>query len=431
MKQVYLHVAIDDADSHMGGCTTYVTYRLLKDIIREFSEIEIADLPLLVRLNPYVPFKTRGNAATKLILRTCENAVDKLREFIISKVEQYAERRGKASPGIAFLISNSLQVPDGLRRLYYKAVTDVVTFDIVKKICDRYNIETIGGRGIIGAVAALGADFSNDSTYELLIYGDPQIKKSLEVNYELVKLLHELSRPFTFLDVDPEDCTVLLMPAGPDPVIFGIRGESPLHILTFASVLLTALGLDVEGWLLYRTNQGTEIHVEHAAWRPRTYRPVRKIVHVEHCYRTEERHVETTCGDLNLWCYRHLGTMCTEIERDLGAVLDVWGGAKLQDGKYYIYIEGIRKVADRQVRLENPRCPRCGRRLVSSGRDLMKCEKCGLVLPKEKIVHPIVESEHTFSIPKFSEHRHLMKSFERVGVEGLANVLNISVLWIV
>ncbi len=430
LEHVYLHVAIDDADSHMGGCTTYVTYRLLKDILREVSYVEIVDIPWLVRLNPYIPFKTRGNAATRLMLRARKDRVEELRTFIIDKVGQYAERRGKASPGVALLVSSYPDVPEPLRRLYYKALTDVVTSDLVRRICANCGVELSGGRGIIGAAAALGADLSRDSTYELLVYGDPRVKKEIELNYRIVSLLHELSRPLTFLDVDPEGEEVLLMPAGPDPVILGIRGESPLHIMLFASLLLTTLNLKIEGWLLYRTNQGTEVHVEHGAAEPRTYRPLRRALRVECSRRTEERHVEALCQGVGIWCYRHLGNICTEVEFSAGSLLDVWGGAKLHDGRYYVYIEGFRKLSDRQVRLENPRCPKCGRRLTSSGRDVMRCENCGLAFPKEKVLYPVVESEKTLVFPRLSEHRHLMKSFERVGMEGLAEVLKMSVLWI-
>ena len=45
-------------------CTTY----LLTEIIREFSELDIIRYPRLVRLNPMIPWKTRGNGALAIRL---------------------------------------------------------------------------------------------------------------------------------------------------------------------------------------------------------------------------------------------------------------------------------------------------------------------------------------------------------------------------
>ena len=45
-------------------CTTY----LATELIREFKEYDLIGNPRLVRLNPNVPWKTRGNGAISLLL---------------------------------------------------------------------------------------------------------------------------------------------------------------------------------------------------------------------------------------------------------------------------------------------------------------------------------------------------------------------------
>jgi len=55
-----LHIGIDDTDSIKGGCTTW----LATEIIAELSEFDLIGPPRLVRLNPNVPWKTRGSYAT-------------------------------------------------------------------------------------------------------------------------------------------------------------------------------------------------------------------------------------------------------------------------------------------------------------------------------------------------------------------------------
>ncbi len=59
-----LYIGIDDTDSINGGCTTW----LATEVIKELSEFDLIGCPRLVRLNPNVPWKTRGNAAVALTL---------------------------------------------------------------------------------------------------------------------------------------------------------------------------------------------------------------------------------------------------------------------------------------------------------------------------------------------------------------------------
>src|SRR5437879_1293494 len=65
--KVEFHIGIDDTDSPRGGCTTY-TMSILSDRLQH-EELELDGYPCLVRLNPNVPWKTRGNAATALHLK--------------------------------------------------------------------------------------------------------------------------------------------------------------------------------------------------------------------------------------------------------------------------------------------------------------------------------------------------------------------------
>ncbi|KUO84309.1 MAG: hypothetical protein AT709_05015 [Caldivirga sp. MG_3] len=53
-------VGIDDTDTYDKGCTTYVMYNMLKEFIKTRSEERVVGYPRLIRLNPNIPFKTRG-----------------------------------------------------------------------------------------------------------------------------------------------------------------------------------------------------------------------------------------------------------------------------------------------------------------------------------------------------------------------------------
>ena len=60
MKNI-LYVGIDDTDSSEGMCTTYIG-ALVMDELKHYG-FQLKGHPRLIRLNPFAPFKTRGNGA--------------------------------------------------------------------------------------------------------------------------------------------------------------------------------------------------------------------------------------------------------------------------------------------------------------------------------------------------------------------------------
>ena len=74
-----MYIAVDDTDSIRGNCTTF----LATEIIRELSsDFDLIGNPRLVRLNPAVPWKTRGNGS--LILRFGKGAGER---HLIGKID--------------------------------------------------------------------------------------------------------------------------------------------------------------------------------------------------------------------------------------------------------------------------------------------------------------------------------------------------------
>jgi tRNA(Ile2)-agmatinylcytidine synthase len=57
---IYL-LGIDDTDTRFGHSTTHLGYLVLRELAR--IGCTFSTYPRLVRLNPNIPFKTRGNAA--------------------------------------------------------------------------------------------------------------------------------------------------------------------------------------------------------------------------------------------------------------------------------------------------------------------------------------------------------------------------------
>ena len=59
-----LHIGFDDTDSLYGMCTTYLAYKIVEFLLEHSARV--VDHPLLIRLNPNIPWKTRGNGAVAL-----------------------------------------------------------------------------------------------------------------------------------------------------------------------------------------------------------------------------------------------------------------------------------------------------------------------------------------------------------------------------
>src|SRR5438552_19145875 len=58
-----LWIGVDDTDSLEGMCTTFLATELVRDLTEDY---DLIGYPRLVRLNPNIPWKTRGNGAVCL-----------------------------------------------------------------------------------------------------------------------------------------------------------------------------------------------------------------------------------------------------------------------------------------------------------------------------------------------------------------------------
>ena len=59
-----MYIAVDDTDSMRGNCTTFLATEIIRELMGDF---DLIGNPRLVRLNPAVPWKTRGNGS--LVMR--------------------------------------------------------------------------------------------------------------------------------------------------------------------------------------------------------------------------------------------------------------------------------------------------------------------------------------------------------------------------
>ncbi|MDG6940703.1 MAG: hypothetical protein JRN65_01735 [Nitrososphaerota archaeon] len=109
-------VGVDDTDSSRGYCTTYLAYRIASDLD---PEVRVCAYPRLVRLNPNIPFKTRGNAAVCLTLEG--DNPDTVFQSLSEKVKELSDVSGGANSGMVFLDDPSKA--EGFRGLYQDALS--------------------------------------------------------------------------------------------------------------------------------------------------------------------------------------------------------------------------------------------------------------------------------------------------------------------
>ncbi len=253
-----LHIGFDDTDSTNGRCTTHLAYLLTNTLIKKFR-VNFIDFPLLIRLNPNIPLKTRGNGA--VCLRIKGKRYDEIKEESIYFIENYSDIGNGANPGLAFYEEND--IANDIISLSNDAMDTVLSKQLAEKTAKKNSIQyhLFGkGHGLVGALAAIGCCLDADHTYETIAYRKKEnIGAIRKIDISKVKKISDESFPNTFNNFDYRKKRVLIAPHGPDPVFCGIRGEDPSITIKFMENL--QIDEDLDGYMTFRSNQGTNLHL--------------------------------------------------------------------------------------------------------------------------------------------------------------------------
>ena len=425
-----MHIGFDDTDSTRQGCTTYVAALLIEQL--EKLGVTFLDYPSLTRLNPNVPWKTRGNGALCLRIQYNASAEEEIKKRTIHIVEESSDLNWKGTdPGIVFL--KVAQIPPEITVFAKKAETTVVTLKEAKNLIQKFHAEASGyntQRGIIGALAAIGETLQQDHTFELIAYRTPEnLRTKRRVDADSIFEMDQKLQPYTFNNVDSETKRVIITPRGPDPIMFGIRGETP-EIVKQAFSLVKPLE-PVERWVIFRSNQGTDAHLTQIETLAKaipyssivakgTVSQNPKIVPVRHVvFAIRDSTAEVDCA-----AYEPTGEL-RKIARELlvGDEIEVYGAVRKPHGDkpLTINLEKIRilKVAT-IAQTQNPACPDCGKRLKSMGKNQgFRCEKCKTRFKdqKKKIVEQGRSLKLGLYVTSTRSQRHLTKPLRRYGLE--------------
>ena len=425
---VRLHIGFDDTDSPKGGCTTYIA-ALLVEKFRTVG-VKFLDYPNLIRLNPNVPWKTRGNGALCLRIECLEDNIKKIKEIVTNTIDANSELNYVGTdPGIVFL---SGRIPKKIIEFTKKAKQSVISTNKALRLAESVKAETFGfkkGRGIIGGLAAIGDCLQKDHTFEIIAYRIPEnLNQSRKVQPSSVKNMDRQS-PNTFNNIDPETGRILITPRGPDPILCGIRGESPQAVKMAFEML--KIEEPIERWMIFRTNQGTDAHLQRIS-KVREIKQYNSVVAQGFVSRKpriiQGGHVifsvKDDTGEVDCAAYKPTVALC-KVARKLimGDFLNVYGGVRPSSQNFSLTVN-LEKISilhlEPKMSFVNPICPECGKRLKSMGTNQgFKCDKCGFRSSKYmKLMRKIERGlECGLYITSPRSQRHLTKPYSRYGKE--------------
>ena len=437
-----VYVAVDDTDSRTGNCTTY----LLTEIMRELSDLDVIGNPRLVRLNPAVPWKTRGNGS--LVLRVgkgkgekkhigviggkeifCygdaaeyEPNEDDIVERIIPIIER--NRSDDSDPG---LVVSRIRPPSSL---YREGVSRIIEKSYVKKELDRIGARTfeIGcGRGIIGAACGMAWE-PGDSTYEVLAYrekerwGTPRTVDPMSVR-EM-----DITFPGTFNSWNEREFKVTMIPSTPCPVLFGLRGDDEQETINAAMHLRTE---PIGRRVTFLTNQGTDDHIIKDA-EELTANSSYEITGI---VSSSAKHIrgghtltdmETRYGIVTVAAYEPSKEFRMLFDNLIpGDRITVIG--ELRDEPRTLNAEKVNVLSliEKNKKTSNPICGECGKRMHSTGKGQgYRCKGC-----HTRSKEFVTEKETRWAVPGWYEppasaRRHLSKPLKRMNEEQKIEFVN-------
>jgi len=398
-----MRIGIDDTDSPQGMCTTYLGAVLARRLIREHMQVREARL---VRLNPNVTWKTRGNAAVALDV---EGDTDQAFGIACETVEELADFSCEnTNPGV--VVCENLPDPG----FYERAVKDFCEIDEAVNILDAAGALYRGyknRRGLIGATAAV-ASVLTDRTSEILVYRQPErFCTPRSVDRASLFAAEAATFPHTWDTVDSDNDVVVCVPHTPDPVLFGIRGESPSWVM-LARAMIESEETGIEQ--IWVTNQGTDAHLvpgKIGELHEGLSYYVRGIVTDKPATGTGG-HVSIMIRDGNEWirCMAYEPTKgFRNIVRGLVPGDEVIAVGSFKKGS--INLEKLKVVTLAETVITRPPfCAPCEKRMTSDGKEKgYKCRKCGARSTEQEVIGiPRTLKPGWYEVPP-TARRHLAK----------------------
>ena len=436
-----MFVALDDTDSREGMCTTC----LLTEIIRR-SGLDVIGFPQLVRLNPAIEYKTRGNGALAVNLAKGKGAQTVIGKLDGREIRSYPEVLEEPSVDALMELSrdavmelSELGSPDtnpGIvisghrfpRELYRESVQGEVSIEHAENFIIENGgifLKVKSGRGIIGAAAAISWPMLS-TTYELLVYRYPKPDRMEASLKESIARRCE-SIPGTFNNFDPHNRYAAIFPRERTPVVFGIRGVEYEPILEAVPELLKSLPMAHDRYLIFSTNQGSDDHIIHNPEKFTENCSYEATGHVEGLPRNiEGSHYfvgfRTEAGTIDLAAFEPTKEF-RELFRDLKPDDELRVFGTYRRGTLNVEKMEVMSVSQIFVR-SSPVCESCGNLMESRGHMDYRCRNCRRKedLPRYRLQErSLVPGK--YDVPVIAR-RHISRPYELEKVARKAGILN-------
>ncbi|WP_435067378.1 TiaS agmantine-binding domain-containing protein [Haloplanus sp. C73] len=410
-------VGLDDTDSRTEGmCTTYVAARVADALEAAGGHVERR---LLIRLNPAVEYKTRGNAA--LCLET-DLDPDRAFELATATVDELAVVDDpRTEPGVVVADAVAADVPDTVADFARRALRERLRVADAVALLERLEYRHEGGRGRIGALAALGAHRAfDDWTYEHIAYRDlSRCGTPREIDGESVHAAAEDAYPEAWDTVDRVEDELVCVPAAPGPILYGIRGDDPETVRSAAAAIESE---PVTEAVTYRTNQGTDAHLRDGTIESvrdgRAYRVDGVVSDAPETRAGGHVHLTIADGDARLPCVAFEPTKrFRDRVRGLRVGDDVTVCGEVSDGTLKLEKFALRDPVTTESVV--PTCPDCDRSMKSAGRNQgYRCRDCGTTAPG-RVERPLDRQLESgwYEVPPCAR-RHVAKPLVRGGFDA-------------
>ncbi len=429
-----MYIGFDDTDSPKGMCTTFLAYKIVS-LLRK-QNVEFLDYPRLIRLNPNIPWKTRGNGAVAFKIKTSNPS--KVKEKVKQLVNDFSDTTNGANPGLVFYENEN--IVDDFKKFSELALWKLVKRNYAKKFINKDNLELFymgNGQGLIGAISAIGYEFS-DHTFELLSYRKKaHFGKERKLDKKSVITMQRKLKDI-FNSFDSQENRVLITPHGPDPVFYGLRGENPKCVIDASQMIQTSEKLD--GYLVFKTNQGTADHLKNkinvSELQPYTSGVVEGLVITKPRMETGGHvffslYVDRCCIN----CAVYKPTKITKIAQYLiaGDKIRVGGGIRKSTKKHprILNVEFIKILKlEKNFKHVNPICKNCNKKMKSKGKNQgFQCIKCSRKSHKKSIQIIPRKIKPILYLPSSSAHRHLTRPKQRIGKRNLDTIFDKRIPW--
>ena len=423
-------IGLDDTDSRtLGMCTTYVATRLAERL----DSVGELERTLLVRLNPAVEHKTRGNAALAI---HCDVDSETALELGDRALERAVTDDDRTNPGLVVADCDPEGVPEDVADFAVDAVREHHDRESAVELVETFGFESRvrgNGRGLIGALAAVGAWRAFEEwTYECISYRQPKRwGTDREVGYDSVLDVADSYYPVVWDTVDRGEEVPVCVPRTPCPILHGIRGDDPGAVRDAATAIESE---PVDRRRLFVTNQGTDAHLQEGTL---------ETVEDGHAYRLTAEVVEppeTREGGHVFLVVGQRGADDQQSTNDDGnRTLDV--AAFEPTKRFRDHVRALRvgdrltvcgEVSDGTLKLEKfavrdlvtservtPECPGCGKSMKSAGRNAgYRCRDCR-TSAKGKVERPIERDieEGWYEVPPCAR-RHIARPLIRGGFDA-------------